>query len=225
VLGEYGSDRVGPEEADREFLTAIHLEPDQSQVRCWYSHFLAGTSRYEEALRELSIAQRLDPLAPWLAAGAPGVYYFVRDYERSIEVGLQTIAADPENENAYGWVCASYLRLGRFDESAEVCEVAQEYYPDWGYDAYEHAFRGEEEAALQDLARRANTFPGSGDIYWSGAEVHAALGDIDEAFRWLRRGIEEDRSQVFQVPGDPAWDVLRSDPRFSEILREIGFEH
>jgi tetratricopeptide (TPR) repeat protein len=180
--------------------------------------------RYEEALRELSTAQRLDPLAPWLAAGAPAVYYFARDYERSIEVGLQTIAVDPQNENVYGWVCASYLRLGRFDESAEVCEVAQGYHPDWAYDAYVHAFRGEEEAALQDLARRVDTFSGSGDIYWSAAEVHAALGDVDEAFRWLRRGIEEDGSLTYQLPGDPVWDVLRSDPRFAEILREIGFE-
>lgn len=212
------------EGAEGEFLNAIHLEPDQSQVRCWYSYFLAAMGRYEEALRELSIAQRLDPLAPWLAAGAPGVYYFARDYQRSIEVGLQTIAADPGNENVYGWVCGSYLRLGRFEESTEACEMAQESYPDWAYDALEHAFRGEEEAALQDLARVVNAFPGSGDVYWCGAEIHAVLGDIDGALQWLRRAIEEERSFVSQLPGDPAWDVLRSDPRFEEILRETGFE-
>jgi hypothetical protein len=102
--------------------------------------------------------------------------------------------------------------------------MAQKFYPDWAYDALEHAFRGEEDAALQDLERVVNAFPGSGDVSWCAAEVHAVLGDIDGALRWLRRGIEEERSFVSQLPGDPAWDVLRSDPRFDEIRRETGFE-
>jgi TolB-like protein len=208
------------EGADQEYRTALLLEPDQSQIHCWYSLFLASVGRGEDALRELSIAQRLDPLAPWLAHGAPLVHYYGRDYERSIEVGLRNIAADLDNSLPYQWVCYSYLELARFDEGIQVCEVAYRSGEPWPLDARISAYRGERDAALRALEK----YETSGEPTWGRAQVHAILGDVDEAFRWLRQAIEEYRFRVYLLPGDPVYDSLRSDPRWAEILEQIGFE-
>jgi TolB-like protein/DNA-binding SARP family transcriptional activator/Tfp pilus assembly protein PilF len=212
------------ESADREFRTAIELEPDRSQAHCWYSAFLAGMGRREEALRRLASCEQLDPLSPWIPEGAPAVLYLVGEYERSIEAVAESVAANPEDQRPYVWMCLSYLALRRIDEGLEACQAAQDFEENSAVMAVVYAHRGEREAALLELERVVETHGSSGNIPWDGAAVYTTLGDLDEAFLWLRSGIDEDRLEAYLVPGDPRWDPLRADPRFDEILREMGVE-
>jgi hypothetical protein len=53
------------------------------------------------------------------------------------------------------------------------------------------------------------------------AEVYTALGEKDEAFKWLDRAAD-DGSQYLQWFGvNPAWAPLRSDPRFSALKARL----
>jgi TolB-like protein len=212
------------ETADREFLTAIEIEPDRSQAHCWYSAFLSGMGRREEALQRLSACEELDPLSPWLLEGAPAVFYLTGEFEQAIEAGSESVGENPEDLRPHFWICFSHLMLGRIDEGMESCQAAQNFENDAAVMAVVHAHRGEREAALQELDRVVGIHGGSGSITWDGASVYANLGDLDEAFRWLRRAIDEDRPEAYLVPGDPRWGPLRADPRFKEILREMGVE-
>jgi hypothetical protein len=54
------------------------------------------------------------------------------------------------------------------------------------------------------------------------AGIYALLGDKDPAFAWLEKGIEERDPAMSQVKIEPAYDSLRSDPRFSKILRRVN---
>ena len=56
------------------------------------------------------------------------------------------------------------------------------------------------------------------------AEIHAGLGDKDEAFTWLDRAIKERDCHVVFLRSSPTFDELRADPRFEELLRRIGSE-
>ena len=56
------------------------------------------------------------------------------------------------------------------------------------------------------------------------AVVYAGLGEIDSAFEWLDKAIQ-DRSVWLihlHLARDPRFNRLRSDPRFAEIIRCIG---
>jgi hypothetical protein len=57
------------------------------------------------------------------------------------------------------------------------------------------------------------------------ATVYAALGEVDEAFKWLERA-SQDRSSFFAiwVNGDPRLDSLRSDARMRNLLRRVGLD-
>src|SRR2546421_3560760 len=50
--------------------------------------------------------------------------------------------------------------------------------------------------------------------------IYAGLGEKLNAFQWLNRGYEERAPMVWL--GDPTFDVLRSDPRFQDLVRKIG---
>ena len=55
------------------------------------------------------------------------------------------------------------------------------------------------------------------------ALVYVGLGDRDQALDWLRRGVDEHSDEIVFIKVDPAWEPLRPDPRFKDLLREMGF--
>jgi hypothetical protein len=55
------------------------------------------------------------------------------------------------------------------------------------------------------------------------AKVYAALGESDQAFQWLEKAYEGHRLLLW-LKVDPEYDPLRSDPRFSALLRKMGLE-
>jgi hypothetical protein len=52
--------------------------------------------------------------------------------------------------------------------------------------------------------------------------LHAAAGDTDLAFAWLKRAYESRQTDIVSIKVDPQMDALRGDPRFAELLRRIG---
>ena len=51
----------------------------------------------------------------------------------------------------------------------------------------------------------------------------AVMGETEEAMRWLERAYEEREPLLTNAKTDPRLDPLRSDPRFQDLLRRIGF--
>jgi Flp pilus assembly protein TadD len=56
------------------------------------------------------------------------------------------------------------------------------------------------------------------------AEIHAALGEKEQALDRIELGVAEREDKAAYIKVDPAFDSLRSEPRFTEILRKIGLE-
>jgi hypothetical protein len=54
------------------------------------------------------------------------------------------------------------------------------------------------------------------------ARIYVGLGDREQALGWLRKGYDEHSDHALSLRADPIYDSLRSDPRFSEMLRGIG---
>ena len=53
---------------------------------------------------------------------------------------------------------------------------------------------------------------------WFLVEVYAALGEKDEAFRWLEAALEGRHSLMPWLHVSPHFEPLRSDPEFQELL-------
>ena len=56
------------------------------------------------------------------------------------------------------------------------------------------------------------------------AAVYVALGERDEAFRWLERAFEEHSGSFYSYMFRPEFRALRSDPRFADLLRRTGID-
>ncbi len=51
----------------------------------------------------------------------------------------------------------------------------------------------------------------------------AVIGETEEAMPWLERAYEERDPLLVNAKTEPRLDPLRSDPRFDDLLRRIGF--
>ena len=54
------------------------------------------------------------------------------------------------------------------------------------------------------------------------AQQYALLGEADEAFIWLERACEERSGYIIDLKIDPTWIDLRSDPRYTAMLKKMG---
>jgi Flp pilus assembly protein TadD len=61
-------------------------------------------------------------------------------------------------------------------------------------------------------------------MYRGLALVHLALGETDLAFKYLEESCERHEEALLSLKVDPKVDELRSDPRFTELLKKIGIE-
>jgi hypothetical protein len=52
--------------------------------------------------------------------------------------------------------------------------------------------------------------------------VHIGLEETDRAFEWLEKALEARDWQMAMLNVEPAFDNLRSDPRFGAIVDRVG---
>jgi hypothetical protein len=55
------------------------------------------------------------------------------------------------------------------------------------------------------------------------AMQYANLGDNEQALNWLERAFEERHSWLGELQVEPAWDNLRDEPRFQNLVNQVGF--
>jgi Flp pilus assembly protein TadD len=56
------------------------------------------------------------------------------------------------------------------------------------------------------------------------ADVLLALGDLDAAFPWMERAVDEGSNWAAYIAGDPANDAIGNDPRFRRLLVRTGLD-
>jgi TolB-like protein/Tfp pilus assembly protein PilF len=92
VLKDYEWDWGGAETAYRR---AIALNPNYSTAHHFYAQLLATLARYSEAVDEIELARRVDPLSPGINAYVPYIYVAARDYERAVVEGRRAVELEP----------------------------------------------------------------------------------------------------------------------------------
>jgi len=58
--------------------------------------------------------------------------------------------------------------------------------------------------------------------FYQFATIYAGLGERDEAFRLLEKDYTDHSSSMPYLTVDPFWHEMRSDARFSDLLRRMG---
>ncbi len=210
--------------AEREFKRAVELNPNLAGARNAYSAFLSVMGRHEEAIAEIERAKALDPLSLVVDANVGYRLYFARRYDQAIGALRRTLELEQRYDIAHVILGYAYAAKGMFPEAIAAYEEAIRLGGNTPSVQISlgaaHARAGEREKALGILKRL-----GKGGEYVSPGELailYAALGERERALASLERAYNEHDLQLQYLKVDPAYDPLRSDPRFRDLVRRVG---
>jgi len=223
IKTDYDWDWLG---AEREFQRAIELNPAYARAHNLYGYLLYRLGRFQEAIAELKRSVELDPLSLLNNRVLGQAFYNARQYDQAIEQFRKTLELDPNFSSAHRFLGRAYLQKSMYNDGTAEIEKELTIYPgrvgalgDLGY-AYALAGR---KADAQKVLDQLNDL--SKQKYVPAtyrAEVYVGLGAKDKAFEWLEKGYEERFLPSINV--DPAYDPLRSDPRFQDLLRRMNLQ-
>lgn len=215
------------ESAEREFRRAIQLSPDYSAVHHWYSHFLTAMGRTEESLRESRRALELDPLDMLMNVHLAWHYQLAGQFDEALEQSERSVRTEPGWHWSYfflGWACEQKSMMTQaIDALAKSVELSNGHTVMTGALGHAYGINGDRSKAktiLRQLEIVAKTkYVASYEI----AMIHFGLGEPDQGFRWLEKALEERSGWLVYLNREPRLAAKRSDPRFKDLLRRIGF--
>jgi tetratricopeptide (TPR) repeat protein len=212
--------------AEREFHRALDLRPSFADAHFSYSRFLAASGRLEEAVSEIRKAEELDPQSTGLKANTALLSYFQGHYDDAL-THLQEIAAGDSTLSTARWgIGLVYEAKGMGAEAVESLEKATKISGSLNLQsslAHAYARFGDPVRARRILSMLTERSRTSYVPSYFLAIVHVGLGEKDLAFEWLERAYQERSTVLAYLRIDPRLAPLRSDPRYGELVRRLGF--
>ena len=223
ITAEYDYDFVT---AEREYRRAIELNPNYATAHQWFAEHLSAMNRIDEALAEIRRALQLDPMSVIMNRIYGDVLADGRKYDEAIQQYRKTIELDPNFPTAHYFLGRAYEAKGMYDDAvreyttsaqlgttmAAGMEKANDVYKQSGWKAYV-------QFNLEQLVEKTpnRRFPA-----FMIATLYAKADRKDEAIAWLEKGYEERDFRMTLLSVTFEFDGLRSDPRFSELVRRMG---
>jgi tetratricopeptide (TPR) repeat protein len=212
--------------AEKYLLRAIELEPNSALAHSQYASYLAARGRFDEAIAESNIAQEIDPNSSETQWDYGRILYLARRYDEAIVQLKRLIEVNKDYQSAYGWIWTAYEMKGDDSSAYESFMKLQKQINPARVELYQKAFETSgwigvrqkhfEFEKLNEQKPSANFF--------NLARQCTLLGDREQAFKYLITAIEKRQGQISILNVEPAFDSLRDDPRFDEMLRRAGFK-
>ncbi|MGA2363547.1 MAG: protein kinase [Candidatus Aminicenantales bacterium] len=209
-------DREG---AEKEFKTALALNPNDSEAHKEYGDYLYrchgyfGQGRLDEALQEYKKAQELDPLSLIILTQWG---WFLPDDQR-IKHYEKVLEMDPDFQPAQNSLAGAYLKIGSYDKALALYERIDRQ-PYVGYTYIKMGKISEARQVLNKLLE--NPYPDS----WGIARLCFLLGKKNEGFEWLDKACEDKYYYLWELKSNPDFESAHGDPRFQAILKKMGLE-
>jgi TolB-like protein/class 3 adenylate cyclase/tetratricopeptide (TPR) repeat protein len=206
------------------FARAVQLSPNDPSALYGYVVYLTTVEgRREEADALMDRILSIAPLDLAWRRQRITHFYYARRYERGLEELELVRELDPDFVDID--VAGLYFMLGRLEEAYRTNIAIDERCGspcDWSREARERGlaeggYEGATRAWLEAAATREGFSP------FVIAASYTAIGDKDQAFAWLERGWRNRDPNMINTKIAPHFDPLRSDPRFQNLLRRIGF--
>jgi TolB-like protein/DNA-binding winged helix-turn-helix (wHTH) protein len=210
--------------AGAEFKRAIDLSPSYATAHQWYAWHLIVVSENNEGINQLKQAEALDPLSLIISADMADALLIAHRYNDSIQQSRTTIEMDPSFAMAHYQLGQALVQMHNYNEA--IVELQQASQLSGGnristsHLAYVYALSGRRKEATKILETLKN---GSKQHYSNAADIaliYAGLNEKDQAFTWLHKAFNDRFNPSILLR--PAFDSLRSDPRFQDLLRRLN---
>jgi serine/threonine-protein kinase len=213
--------------AQRGFERAIELDPNSASAHGEYGFHLSLIGLSPEGIARAKRAMALDPLSPKRHIGLMNAYYLDRQYDRALGHLGKALELEPDFQTHHFLLAAIHVEEGRYEEAiAEFPKAADQGISPahiLGHLGNAYARAGQVRKAQECLRELKEGLEEDTIGVYEVALIHAGLGEKDEAFEWLDKAYEARDKGLVYLRVEPSLDPLRSDPRFQDLERRMGF--
>ena len=208
--------------ARAESQKAISLNPSYAPAHLFYAWYFTASDSMSAAIREGRRAVELDPSSGLNYLRVVSFLFYDRRYEEALGQAQRIFQNDPNFPGLSSELARAYAYLGRCDEALSV----QHFEPSaifGGVKGYILAKCGRRPQAFAELRRqRAQAIAGKYVPHYALAVILSGLGSKEEAIGELEKAFIVRDFAMFMLKRDPAFDGIRSDPRFLALVRKVG---
>ena len=199
-------------EGEQEFQRALALNPNSANTHYFYAmEFLVPQKRLDQALNELHTAMSLDPLSPILNTNYASVLTMAHRYDESLAQFQKALQADPGFKPAHYKLSLLYAAMGRFGEA--VSEL-QKFVPTPG------SFSPDGKGYVA-LCLAAEQFH-KNEWFSAIAVAYGYANDREKALEYLEKAYALADEEILLSIRLPAFDFVRTDPRYADFMRRLG---
>jgi TolB-like protein/DNA-binding winged helix-turn-helix (wHTH) protein/Flp pilus assembly protein TadD len=207
------------EGADASLRKAAQLEPGSAAVLGDRAYLARHLGRLEETIALSRQALALDPLRANAYLSLGYVLYLVGRREEA-EAALQK-AQDLNSRLSGLHLTRAQIFLAEGHPQEAFAEIEQET-GDWDKlsgEALAYAALGNRRESDEALKKLIATH--QDDAAYQIAEAYAFRGEIEKAFHWMDRAIQQRDSGAPELQTNPLMSILRQDPRYAELLKKM----
>ncbi|MEZ5425325.1 MAG: protein kinase [Pyrinomonadaceae bacterium] len=216
------------EASNKEMLRAIELNPNYPTAHHWYGNAnLLATGQFEEAVAEEKIALELDPLSIIINADLGTTLLFSRRTDEAIEQLNKTIDLDENFFYARVNRGRALLMKGDYERAIKDLKKAETLNPDPLAEMFlcrTYAQKGDRAEALKSLKRLEQISKTHYIPAYYFAIIFAGFGEKDKTFEFLNEALKNREGTMTLLAVDPLFDGIRTDPRFPELVKNVGLK-
>jgi len=213
--------------AETEYKRALELSPSDAKLHASYGFFLCRMGRSQQAVSEARRALELDPASLVVSANLGTVLHYSPRYDEAMVRYKQILESFPERYGSRYQLARLYVAEGKYEDAARQVKQLENTYGSTdmlkSFVAVAYAFEGKKSEAMAILDELKNKQKREFVRPYLIAEIYIGLGEKQQALDWLEKAYEERDDWVVWFKCDPIPDGLRSEPRFQELMRRIGF--
>ena len=205
---------------------AASLAPNSLTTQLWVGEYYMIWD-VEKSIQVLENAARMDPLSPIPPAFIGFDYYLLRQYDKAIIYGHKSMELDPHFATERAYIAQTYCAMGDAKSAEnELNKIPPEAIDGLSLSAKAKVLaiqgkRREAEGVLVQMRRLAETqYVSPFEI----AAVYVSLNDRDQAFAYLNKAYDDGSEHLGFMRNMPLFDPIRDDPRYSELIKRIGFD-
>lgn len=215
--------------ADREFKRAIELDATLPRAHHWYATFLIEIGRNQEAMAEIERARQLDPSSTPILADKGFILAVAGKREEARALLTQISVSQPDFFQSHRYLAELiYFPEGDyksyFQEKRIVAHIRHDAAAEKNIDAEEKGYDGGGlQGLLEAKLRTAQELfdRGLGSAY-DVAVAHAALGENDDAMKYLKIAYQRHDLMLTKLPLNTELRPLHQNPEFRELVGKIG---
>jgi tetratricopeptide (TPR) repeat protein len=214
--------------AQSEFKRALELDPNSVRAHHWYATFLLHLGRFQESLEEIEKAQKLDPESKSILADKGLILFYAGNTEQAVALLKQLEASEPDFLSPHNYLAIVYSSQGNWPqylaESRKAATLLHDEHRLAVVAAGEKGFArgGSRAMLLAILKEQQNLYANGQERAYYLAQTSALLGDKEQALKDLQNSYLKRDTYLTQLRIDPTMSTLHDEPRFREILAQIG---